>query len=527
MTAEGALAVGSGRVLVIGAGIGGLCAALDLAARGVEVTVLERANAVGGKLREVEVEGRPIDSGPTVFTLRSVFDALFTDAGTALDQHLTLRPADILARHAWDMGPRLDLFADMERSVDAVGDFAGAAEAARFRAFSKTARTIWRTLEHRFVRSANPSLAGLIAGASPGALWRIQPFVSLWRALGDHFRHPRLRQLFGRYATYCGGSPFETPATLMLVAHVEREGVWLVEGGMQRIPEAIANVAAARGARFRCGVEVETIRLAQGAVAGVTLAGGECIDADAVVANADAAALADGRFGPDVRGAAAPLPHTARSFSALTWSLVAETDGFPVSRHNVFFSADYPAEFADLRARRLPARPTVYVCAQDREGGESHANLGPERLLLIVNAPADGDRRSLERAEIVRCEEATFDRLRACGLTIRRRPQATTVTTPTDFDRMFPATGGALYGAAPHGWAASFRRPGARSRIPGLYLAGGSIHPGPGLPMAALSGRHAAASILADRDSIVRSRRAGMRGGTSMHSATMDSTASR
>ena len=185
---------------------------------------------------------------------------------------------------------------------------------------------------------------------------------------------------------------------------------------------------------------------------------------------------------------------------------------FPLHHHTVFFSGDYRAEFEALqRDRRLPADPTIYVCAQDREQDREPG--GPERLLVLVNAPADGDLRPLEPQEFARCETATFAHLKRLGLTVTAAESR--ITTPADFARRFPATGGALYGRATHGWSSAFRRPGPRTSIPGLYLAGGSAHPGPGLPMAALSGRLAALSAIRDWTSSTRSHRAAMPGGTS------------
>jgi 1-hydroxycarotenoid 3,4-desaturase len=493
------------RVVVVGAGIGGLSAALDLSARGLDVLVLERAAAPGGKMREVAVGGgdgpRRLDAGPTVFTMRWVFEELFDAAGASLRDHLTLTPAAVLARHAWEGGGRLDLFADAARSADAIGAFAGAAEARGFRAFCDRARRVYRALEDPFIRAARPTPFSLAAAAGPSGvagLMGASPFSTLWRALGDHFRDGRLRQLFGRYATYCGSSPFLAPATLMLVAHVEQEGVWLVEGGMHRLARAVEALARERGAAFRYGAHVAEIRVEGGRAAGVALADGERVEADAVVVNADAAAVAAGLFGPAARGAVPRAERRDRSLSALTWAMHAEAEGFPLLRHTVFFSDDYLAEFDDLFGRhRLPGAPTAYLCAQDRGADEEGAPPpGPERLLCLVNAPPTGDANPPSRAEIERCETATFRLLERCGLTLRRRDVVT--TGPAEWERLFPATGGALYGRASHGWAASFARPGARTALPGLYLAGGSAHPGAGVPMAALSGRLAAASLVSD-----------------------------
>lgn len=491
------------RVAVIGAGVAGLVAAVLLAARGLEVIVLERAGQPGGKMRTVGVAGQHLDAGPTVFTMRGVFDEIFADARTSLEAQLQLHPVDVLARHAWSEHERLDLFADVECSADAIGAFAGPAEARGYRELCARARGIFETLDKPFMRASRPAnplaLAHRVARRGLGDLRRIDPFATMWQALGQHFRDPRLRQLFGRYATYLGSSPFTAPATLMLIAHAEQQGVWLIEGGMHRLATALAGLAEAHGAAIRYGADAREILVAGGRVAGVRLAAGERIEADAVVANADVAAIANGLLGREAARTVPQVPPAARSLSAITWNLVAATEGFPLIRHNVFFSRDYAAEFEDLfRQRRPPGEPTVYVCAQDRDDRATGPGEAAERLFCLVNAPPTGDAGGFDQEEIERCEERTFEVLARCGLQVARRREAMVATTPADFERLYPRTGGALYGQASHGWLASFRRPGARTRLPGLYLAGGSTHPGPGIPMAALSGRLAASSLIAD-----------------------------
>ncbi len=507
------------RVVVVGAGVGGLVSALLLACRGLHVTLVDAAPEPGGKMRRVMVDGVPVDSGPTVFTMRWVFDEILAEAGTSLDSVLQMQPLDVLARHAWrGQEGHLDLFADVQRSADAIAAFSSPAEARRFLGFCDQARQVYDRLEGPYIRSERPTMTSLVADLGPkglSVLGGLGPFASLWKSLARHFRDPRLQQLFGRYATYCGSSPFSAPATLMLVAQVELDGVWAVEGGMHEVARMLARLARQRGASLRFGQSCEQIMVHNGRVAGVRMVDGSTLAADSVVFNGDVNALASGLLGPDVLHSVPPVKTTERSLSALTWSMHARASGFPLVRHNVFFDDDYRSEFDDIFGRRrLPEKGTVYVCAQDR--GDTAAKPGSkERLLCLVNAPADGDRRNFDASEIDPCEHRSLALLRQCGLNLEVKPHEVVRTTPHDFHRFYPGTGGGLYGQATHGWLSAFRRASSATAVPGLYLAGGSVHPGPGVPMAAMSGRLAAATLMAHLDSTSRSRRVAISGGMS------------
>jgi 1-hydroxycarotenoid 3,4-desaturase len=346
----------------------------------------------------------------------------------------------------------------------------------------------------------------------------------MWNALGQHFKDQRLRQLFGRYATYCGSSPFAAPATLMLIADVEARGVWLIEGGIHALAKAIADLATRQGARVRTGAPVAEILTIKGRASGVKLASGEVVAADLVICNGDPAALATGRFGEGAARAVPAIPPAKRSLSALVWYAHTRTEGFELSHHNVFFSPDYAREFREIAAGQPPADPTVYVCAMDRSAGE-HAPRpqGRERIQIIVNAPANGDVHHYSSEERERCTRTMMATLKRCGLALED-PLPHQLMTPQDWEGLFPATGGALYGRASHGWAASFQRQGPKTRLPGLYCTGGATHPAAGVPMAALSGQLAARVIAKDLASTRTSPRAAIPGGMSTRSATTGST---
>jgi 1-hydroxycarotenoid 3,4-desaturase len=284
---------------------------------------------------------------------------------------------------------------------------------------------------------------------------------------------------------------------------------------MSALANALEKLAKEKGVVFRYGQSVARITIRDKSATGVKLANGERLASSKVVFNGDPAALAFGLLGDDVTPAARRVTDKARSLSAMVWLANTTTRGFGLDHHNVFFGPDYPTEFSEIGGGKPPADPTVYVCALDRAQGEP---TGRERLQIIVNAPANGDRHQYSSEERERCTSNMLERLRSCGLELDN-PLPHHLVTPNEFATLFPATGGALYGRASHGWAASFLRPGSRTAIRGLYCAGGATHPGAGVPMAALSGRLASEAVLSDLISTRWYHRKATAGGMSTRSA--------
>lgn len=476
--------------IVVGGGVGGLAAAIHLARAGLRVRLLERHERVGGKLREVQVGGQIFPGGPSVFTMKGVFDELF---GGRLEDHLTLQAIDPLCRHFFADGSVLDLYADTERSRDAIERFAGRADARGYLAYRQRANKIHEIVRGPFMESPVPGLMDFLSPKLLFQMLQIDGMRTMQKAIEEHFADPRLRQLFGRYATYNGSSPYHAPATLAVIMHVENAyGIWSCKGGIYRLAEALLAQATALGVEITTGVTVDEIVTERERAVGVRLAGVTTIErADLVIANCDVAHLYE-RLLPSVRPmqkAADKYHDEELSLSAFVLLAVAKRAPLDLLHHNVFFSADYRREFDELvDRRRPPTDPTVYLCADDRQTGDAPADL--DRCFLLTNAPprdARGGR--LDWAvEGKRARDRIVDTLARHRWPIEIVAEQT--ITPEDHAARFPGSRGALYGLASNSRLAAFKRPpNTVPGIRGLYLAGGTVHPGAGLPMVCLSAR--------------------------------------
>lgn len=487
------------RVAVIGGGFGGISAAIVLAKNGLEVDLIDPNEEPGGKISTTLFNGYPIDSGPTVITMKDVFENLFEIAGEKLHENVELVELDIIARHSWGSNEVLDLYSNIDKSFESINKFAGKEEAIKFRNFCELSKSLYKVLEKNYIKKQRPSILQLtnsIGLIGVKLMWKAGLMRSLWGSLEKKFSDPRLQQLFGRYSTYCGSSPWLSPSTLMLIWNVEMQGVWSVKGGIIELARALTKIAKKNGVNFHKGFCEEILTYGDN-VSGVRLQGGKHILCEKIIYNGDYEAL-DNFFIGKKTVASKSFFKPTRSLSAITWVVRSKTRGFNLSRHNVFFDSNYHKEFFDIfKKNTLPEKPTVYICAQDRENNINIAD-EPERLLLLINAPPNGDDTIFSNTELKRCQSSVISLLKRCGLTIETNPKEWICSTPKEFHQRFPGTGGALYGRATHGWTSPFLRPSARSKILGLYLSGGSIHPGPGVPMVTISGQLAAEALMED-----------------------------
>ena len=490
--------VGVAEVVVIGAGVGGLSAAIALAARGLEVQVLEAGERPGGKLGIAVIDGVEVDTGPSVLTLPDTLDATLRLAGTSLADELSLRAPSPAFRYLYPDGVALDVHPQLEDTLASVQHTLGGEAAAELRAFLAHAARIWDAAAPHFVFGPAPSPGLLFNAGIRGlaSMIRIEPWSRMWTVIRRRVQSPHLRMLLARYATYNGSDVRRAPATLNCIAHVELAlGGYGVEGGMYEITRALVRAAERMGVQIRTGVRVERIRRSGGRITGVDTSAGP-ITAPAVVANADAAFALGQLLGNSVPSA---IPEA--SMSGWTAILRARRRAGQDARvaHTVVFPRDYMQEFADIFDRdRPPAEPTVYLCAQEA----CHGRRGwaeEEPVFVMANAPAEPADQARSPNVWAGLRDATLARVDAAGL----RDHGDTLVwerTPSGLAAAFPGSRGSIYGAASNTPLAAFRRPPNRVRgIRGLYLASGSAHPGGGLPLCLLSGRAAAAALLEDR----------------------------
>ena len=473
------------RVVVIGAGLGGLAVAARLAAQGHAVTVLEQATTVGGKLGAqtlMTADGDvTFDTGPSLLTMPHVLEELFTDTGAPLASVLELVRTTL---------PRAR-FADgtVMSSATAADEFLAALDAgqrAQWSALMRRAGRVWDVTHGPFLEAPLDGVRTLLRLAlkNPRAVPLVAPTKSLRDVGRALLSDPHLRTLLDRYATYSGSDPRRAPAALVTVPWVEQTyGAWHVRGGLHRIALAVGDRATERGARIEIGADVVRIERDGARVTGVRLGDGSVVRADVVVANADAAHVYGGLI--DAPATARRLRRARLSYSGFV-VLLAMRGPVGTGTHEVLFPGCYDDELDALAAGQPVSDPTVYVSAPDDAAmrtGDAHP------AFVLVNAPrgdqtdwdADGTAESYA--------DRVVELMAARGIDVRDRILARAVISPADLARRTRAPGGAIYGTSSDGARAAFLRPANVSPVPGLFLVGGSSHPGGGLPLVLLSAR--------------------------------------
>jgi phytoene desaturase len=474
-----------------------------LAGAGHRVTLLEKNALPGGKLNLLEADGFRFDTGPSLITMPGVLASTFKAAGRRMQDYLTIEPLDPICRYNWPDGSRLDISPNLPRLAQAVGAFSPGDLTGLFN-FLAHGRVLFERAGPIFLLRGRPRVRDLFSRRGLDAA-RIDAQVSLDRVVRRYFRDSRLVQLFDRYATYNGSSPYEAPGTLAMIQYIELAGGgWYIKGGIYRLVEALMEVACELGVDFRPDCEVAEIVVddcgaRSGARAtGVRLRDGSVVMADHVIVNADPMHAYTSLL-PSTYRDKALVRHMERlepSSSAFVLLLGVRGNYPQLAHHNIFFSRDYRAEFEAIFRRREPApKPTIYVANTSRTD-PTQAPPGCMSLFVMVNAPAltldakwDAWKEPYRDRVIARLEEGGLSDL-------RERIIFEQAITPQDLQDKYNAWRGSIYGLSSNSRQTAFLRP--PNRAPGvdnLSFVGGSVHPGGGIPLVLLSARLVARQI--------------------------------
>jgi phytoene desaturase len=480
--------------VVIGAGLGGLATAARLAAAGHRVTVFESAGTVGGKLGVLERDGFTFDTGPSLLTMPDLLEQLFADTGGPAD--LPINAVDPACAYVFGDGTELVLPHDTAQVPAAFDDALGSGAGESWRLLHLRSRRLWELVGEPVLRRPVSLPALLRMSARPADLRAVAP----WRTIDGLGRRmlpdARMRMWLNRYATYSGSDPRRTPAVLGVTSFVEQEfGAWYVPGGLRRIVEAVEKRCARLQVEIRTGATVESVLVSGGRAAGVRVDGAD-VSADTVVSNVDAAVLYQKLVPAGVATGMRRRLRRRRPSMAGFVILLGLSGRRPGAAHRVYFPRDYDAEFDAIfgRSPQPVADPTIYVHAPDDSALRPDDD--SEGCFILVNAPAHDPGRGVDWDAPGLRERYTrrvLDLLAERGADVRDRIRFTETITPADLERRTGAPGGAIYGTASHGPRAALRRPANRSEVPGLYLVGGSAHPGGGIPLVLMS-----AEIVAD-----------------------------
>jgi phytoene desaturase (3,4-didehydrolycopene-forming) len=487
------------KIVIVGAGIGGIAAAGRLARRGWSVTVLEKNDQTGGRCDRLVRNGYRFDTGPTLFLMPEVFAQTYRELGSSIENELELRRIDPTYAVYFSDGASLLMSGDlnlMRRQVESV-------EAGSFNA-------VLRYLEegNRHYHAALRSFVGrnfldifdLVNPANARMLFDLKPLTPHYRNIMKYFRHPQLRQAFTFQNIYLGLSPFQAPATYSLLQYAELvEGVWYPAGGFARVAQSLTALAEKGGAEFRCNAPVRAVRVRDGSAAGVELESGEFLPADLVLINADLP-YAFQNLLPD-RAAAESLQRKRYTCSTIMffWGM---DRAYPALReHNVFLAKEYRDSFDKIfRDHTLPDEPSFYIHIPSRTDPAAAPASCDAVTILVPVGHLNGTPCQDWPALVAKARSSVLARLAQFGLTdFQHHIAVETVYEPRTWMNMYHLTKGAAFGLDHNFWQVGYFRPHNRHpKYPNIYFVGASTHPGTGLPMVLLSARLVTERITAE-----------------------------
>ncbi|MTH53303.1 phytoene desaturase [Bacillus mangrovi] len=485
------------KAVVIGAGLGGLSAAITLAAKGWDVTVAEKNSHPGGKLMPVELGPYRFDFGPNTITMPHVFKRVFHQAGKVMEDSIEMVKLERHTVNYFKDGTRFYLSSDAEamkcqlKTIDPKG----------FKNYDRFLGEITRLYKLSETHFFPRMFKNVLDYASPGlsyAFMRVRPLESMDRFFRRYFGNEQVIQAFNRYATYIGSSPYQSPATFAMIAYLELvQGVYYVKGGNTKIAESFYSIAQEMGVHFMMNTKVQELQVSNRRINTVLLENGQELNADEFVLNADLLKAYPELIAEKERPHFTDKKRDGLSPSISAFVILAGVEGTveKLAHHSVFFSDDYRREFGELfKKQAYSSDPTIYI-SNSSITDPSQAPEGCSNLFILVNAPPLDENGHLQISPQA-YKELIYDKLEEAGVQLRGRIREEKLYTPLDIQEQFGAYRGALYGISANKKWDAFMRPGNfPADVQNLSFAGGSTHPGGGSPMVTISGMNVAEEI--------------------------------
>ena len=489
-------------VAIIGGGLGALSGAIRLARLGFSVQLFEKNPTIGGKVNEVILEGYRFDTGASLLTMPFVIDELFDFAGFKRSDYLDFVSIDPICRYFFSDGSVMDASADKAKMKAAIAELSSD-DVEAYTRFLKYAERIHDLTAEIFMFTPIHEFGKLMRLQYFRTLFRlhqIDPFRTVHESVSRFFSDPRLVQLFDRYATYNGSDPFQAPATLNIIPYIEYGlGGYYIKGGIYRLIDALEAVACGLGVQIWTSARVEKICHDGKRISGVQV-NGEKLETDYVVCGADAV-IAHAELIDGYQHRSEKLNRLEPSLSGMVflWGIKGKYPA--LGHHNIIFSGEYDAEFKQIfKHQRVPDDPTIYIAITSKTD-TGHAPADGENWFVLLNMPYLAPGQMWEK-EKVRMRTAVLDRLKQHGFDIADQIEVEQIYTPKDFSELYASNQGSIYGVSSNSRTTAFKRLPNRSRVlKGLYFAGGSVHPGGGIPLVILSGKMAATLIAEDHAS--------------------------
>jgi phytoene desaturase len=483
----------SQKIAVIGSGLAGLSAAIHLAVNGNEVDIYEQNDYAGGKLGEICHSGYRFDTGPSVITMPFIAEMVFQNAGFNLSDYITLESVEPINRNFFPSGNIIDTYSNIEKMQSELAKISPK-DAEKYPSYYEHIERIYKNAAEVFMFSPISEFMSLWRQGKIPSLFNlrhIDAFRTVHQSNASFFKNREIQMLFDRYATYNGSNPYKAPATLNIIPYVELQfGCFYIKGGIRRLAEALTQVALKLGCRFHFNTKVSKILNDGRKVTGIEIENTK-IEYSKVIANSDVVEtfnyMIDGFDKVKKR-----LNKLEPSLSGFVMMLGIEGDFKELLHHNVFFTEDYKEEFQKIFIDQTYSNdPTIYL-AITQKTDITDAPVGSENWFVLLNMPyIKAEHNFKEISNSLR--KIIIDKFVRFGFDINNKINYEKIITPEDLYQKFGSNRGSIYGISSNSRFAAFSRPANRSRaISGLYFAGGSTHPGGGIPLVLLSGKIAA-----------------------------------